>query len=352
MLLQNTAKLLTQKQENRDFDFYAVFVSKNGKEAFLHSDNVDEDTYFDIASMGKVLVTTPLILKAVGEKRLSFNDTLDMFFEKVSEEKKEITVKQLLTHTSGIVRCPISPRAAEWGTEAVAEYIIDSPLAYGPGTDYTYSCNGMILLGYILEKRYGVSLETLFETKLKGPLGYTRSRFNIAVHESNAAVCYRSEDVNGLEHPWDDENIRVLKTSAGSGGQFFTLRDMKKYAKAVMAKSDALYPEELYDLAEADYVPNGSEGRGLGWVFVDERYPQTGMLFPEGSFGHCGYTGTSIFFNRREDMYVIVLTNATRCLNRKNHFNGFDYNVICKMREEIHNAVYADLVSDKLITGR
>ena len=351
MLLRNTAELLMRKQENKDFDFYAVFVSKNGEESFLHSNNVNEDTYFDIASMGKILVTTPLILKAVDEKKLSLDHTLAMFFEKVPE-KKNITVKQLLTHTSGIVRCPISPQTAERGTGAVAEYIIHHPLAYTPGTDSIYSCNGMILLGYILEKIYDVSLETLFETKLKAPLGYTRSKFNIAIHEPNAAICYRSRDVDGLAHPWDDENIRVLKTSAGSGGQFFTLNDIRKFANAVMAKSNVLYGKKLYDLAEADYTPNGSEGRGLGWLFVDDRYPQTGMLFPAGSFGHCGHTGTSVFFNRSEDMYVIVLTNATRCLNEKNNFKGYDYNVICKMRTEIHNAIYRDLLLEKLISYR
>ena len=222
MLLSRTAELLQQKQKDGDFTSYALFVSRRGEEAFFHSAQVDGDTYFDIASMGKVLVTAPLILQAVGEKKLSLDDPLTRFFRHVPEEKRKITVKQLLTHTSGIVRHPISPEAAGRGAEAVAEEILKHPLAFPPGTGYLYSCSGMLLLGFLLERSYGLSLETLFETRLKGPLGYTRSRFNIAVDEPNAALCYRSEDVNGLPHPWDDENIRVLQTSAGSGGQFFT----------------------------------------------------------------------------------------------------------------------------------
>lgn len=349
MELKNTANLLMQKMKNNDMDSYAVFVSKGGNEAFLHSGNVNEDTYFDIASMGKILVTTPLILKAVSEGKLSLEDTLGKFFDHVPEEKN-VTIQQLLTHTSGIVRYPILPEAVAQGHDAVAAQIIQSPLAFQPGTSSIYSCNGMILLGFILEKIYGAPLETLFATKLKAPLGYTRSKFNIAVDEPNAAVCYRSENVNGLSSPWDDENIRVLQTSAGSGGQFFTLGDIRKYAKAIMAKSDLLYARGLYELAEKDYTEKTfGEGRGLGWLIVDERYHQTGKLFPDGSFGHCGHTGTSLFFNRDEDLYVIILTNATRFQNMKNHFKAYDYNVVCKMREELHNAIYADLMADHLL---
>ena len=254
MELKYTQLLLSEKLKNKDFDSYAIFVSKNENEFFLHSDNVNEDTYFDIASMGKVLVTSTLVLKAIGEKKLSLSDSLETFFENVPVEKKNITIEQLLTHTSGIVRCPISGESVAKGNDAVALFIINNPLAFAPGTSYTYSCNGMILLGYILEKIYHRSLEEIFEAKLKKPLGYTRSKFNIALDEPNAAICYRSENVDGLAHPWDDENIRVLQTSAGSGGQFFTLGDIKKFAKAVMAKSELLYPKELFDLAEKNHV--------------------------------------------------------------------------------------------------
>lgn len=351
MELKNTANLLRQKMENRDMDSYAVFVSKGDNEAFLHSGNVNEDTYFDIASMGKILVTTPLILKAVTEGKLSLEDTLDKFFDHVPAEKN-VTIQQLLTHTSGIVRHPILPEAVAQGHDAVAAQIIQNPLAFQPGTSSIYSCNGMILLGFILEKIYGAPLETLFETKLKAPLGYARSKFNIAVDEPNAAVCYRSENVDGLASPWDDENIRVLQTSAGSGGQFFTLGDIKKYAKAIMSKSNLLYARELYEMAEKDYTEKTfEEGRGLGWLIVDERYPQTGRLFPDGSFGHCGHTGTSLFFNRDEDMYVIILTNATRFQNMKNHFKTYDYSIVCKMREELHNAICEDFIANHFIVS-
>lgn len=349
MQLKITEELMARKLKDRDFDSYAVYVEKEGNVGYLHSHNVDKDTYFDIASMGKVLVTSPLILQAVGEGKLRLSDTLSCFFDHVPREKN-VTVKQLLTHTSGIVRHPLSPEAAAEGNDAVARDILSHPLAFPPGTGCIYSCNGMILLGFVLEKIYGVPLEALFETKLKGPLGLTRSKFNIAVDEPNAAVCYRSEGVEGLPSPWDDENVRVLQTSAGSGGQFFTLGDIKKYADAVMTKSETLYAKGLYEIAERDYTKTiSTEGRGLGWLIVNENYPQTGRLFPPGSFGHCGHTGTSLFFHRGESMYVIILTNATRFLSMKNHFASYNYNLVCNMRADIHNAIRTDLAESFLI---
>lgn len=344
MELRNTKRLMEDKQKNKDFDSYAVYVKLGKNEHTFYSDNVNEDTYFDIASCGKILITSPLILQSIDKGILSLDSTLNEFFEDIPENKREITVKQLMTHTSGIVRHNYSRESTGKSHNAVAEEILNQPLGFEPGTDYGYSCSGMILLGFILEKIYGDSLEALFEKFLKKPLGYTRSKFNIEVSEENSAICYRSENVDGLSSPWDDENVRIMQTSAGSGGQFFTLSDIKKYTDAILEKDEKLYSKEMFSAAEKQYAPRcASESRGLGWLYVDEKYHQTGKLFPNGSFGHCGHTGQSIFFNREKDMCVVILTNATRFLSMRSGFKGYDYGNIMKMREEIHNAIFDDL---------
>ena len=179
--LTTTKTLMESKAENKEFDSYAVYVKIGEYESSFFSKNVNEDTYFDLASCGKVLVTSPLILQAVGKGLLSLESTIGEFFGNASEEKKSITVKQLLTHTSGIIRINLSAGVAKQGNDAVAKEILEAPLAFIPGSDYAYSCNGMILLGFILEKIYGKSLENIFEEHLKKPLGYTRSKFNIYV---------------------------------------------------------------------------------------------------------------------------------------------------------------------------
>lgn len=103
MNLFNTENLLKQKLENNDFDSYAVLVHYGAEEKMLTSDNVNEYTYFDIASMGKALITSPLVLQAISRGKIRLDNKIEDFFENAPEDKRNITIKQLLTHTSGII---------------------------------------------------------------------------------------------------------------------------------------------------------------------------------------------------------------------------------------------------------
>lgn len=347
MILKHTQELLQRKLAEEAFDSYAVWVGLGEDEITLTSDNVNGDTLFDIASCGKILHTAPLILQAIGEGRFTLESTLDEFFDNVPEEKKKITIHQLLTHTSGIIRIPLPKEVCAQGIDVVAAYMLAHPLAFEPGSNYTYSCNGMFLLGFILEKLYGKTLDVLFEEKIKQPLGMTRSRFVIGIDEPNAAICYSRREPG--ESRFDDDNVRAMGRPGGSGGSFFTLNDVRKYVDAVVSKSNLLFPDAFYDLAEVNYTPDYAEGRGLGFLVVDDKYPQTGTLFPVGSFGHCGHTGQSIFMNRELNLRVVVLSNATRFLRKKSNFTHYDYGVIMAMREEIHNEIKRDLVAEGLL---
>lgn len=341
MNLRNTENLLKKMLSEEKLGCWAVLVYRRGERETLFSDNVNGDTYFDLASIGKSIVTAPLVLKAVDGGKLRLSDTLDRFFSDMPEDRKGITVQQLLTHTSGIVRCPIPDRVADSGKDAVAAYILYNPLAFAPGSNMQYSCNGYILLGYILEKVWGMPLDKIYEEQLVKPLGLTRSRFNVPLGEPNTAVCYRWKTPGKLQ--CDDENAYTLGGVAGNGASFSSLNDMETYIKALMEKSPLLYGKELFDLAERDYTPDFAEGRGLGYVITDERYAQTGDLFPKGCFGHCGHCGHSYFIDRANDTFVIILTNATRYANRRSGFAGYDYGEIKAMRRELHNAIKSDL---------
>lgn len=341
MQLTKTKEFMEKLKEEGTFDSYALLFRRGKEKEFLFSENANCDTYFDIASMGKILITATLILKAIGEKKLSLDDTLDMFFENIAEDRKSITIKQLLTHTSGVVRCFLPKEIAEKGNDALAKYILDNPLAYKPGEGKIYSCNAYILLGFIVEKIYKMPLDKAFYSYTKKELGLTRSRFNIDIHEANATVSYSRLEVGDCR--CDDENVCNMGGIAGNGAQFWTLSDMEKYCDAIMEKSEKLYAPNIYALAEQNYTGNlGENANGLGWLIVDKRYRQTGNLFPKGSFGHCGHTGTSFFFNRKKDIYAIILTNATRCLWLKNNCTE-DYSLVCRMREDIHNKIAEEI---------
>ena len=347
MHLNHTEAYLHQKSAEGWLDTYAVLAGVQGREQRIASPNANGDTYFDIASCGKVLVTSTLILQAVGEGKIGLDDRLERFFANVPEEKKPITIRQLLTHTSGIVRVLFPEDVAHAGHDAIASFILSTPLAYSPGTNYIYSCNGFMLLGFILERLYGEQLDAIFEKRLKRPLGLTRSRYNIAIDEPNAAVCYERKDVGSLRV--DDINVYNMGGVAGAGGLFWTLNDMEKFVKAVLRKDPALYAEQLFALAVKDYTPDFQEGRGLGYLIVDERYPQTGKLFPKGSFGHTGWTGTSFFLHRSSGLYAIVLTNITRFTSIKSGFTRADSEMTHRLRAEIHNSIYCDLLEQCLV---
>ena len=347
MNLQNTNQFMRMLESDRRVESWGILVCAKDNRAFISSENVNKDTYFDIASMGKVLVTAPLILKAIGNGKISLNDTLPRFYKDVPDNMKDITLLQILTHTSGIVRFEFPPEALDWTSEETAQHIIANPLAYKPGTRMKYSDNAMILLGLIVEKIYGMPLDQAYEEYIKKPLGLTRSRFNIAADEENAAICYRRKEMGAYRS--DDENAYMMKGVAGLGASFWTIADIERYIDAVLRMDEALYARPLYRQAEADYNTWLEQGRGLGWLIVDERFSQTGDLFPKGSFGHCGHTGTSMFIHRESGLFVIILTNATRCANVRSGFNGYDYQEICALRAQIHNEILKDLLRQELI---
>lgn len=348
MELKRTQALIEKKIAQQRMDACAILVSLRGEKGTAYSENANADTLFDIASMGKVLVTTPLILKAVGEKRLSLSSTLADFFGDVPEDKRLITIRQLLTHTSGILRYEYPEEVGRAGHNAVRRWILDTKLGYEPGEKSIYSCNGMMLLGFILEEIYGKNLDEIWKEQMKLPMGLTRSAFDIPMDAKNAAVSYHWKDPQGVR--LDDVNVRCIGGVSGAGGMFFTARDIASYCEAVMAKSPLLYPESIFEEAEKDATPGQKEGRGLGWLIVDERYPQTGKLFPKGSFGHTGWTGTAMFMNREMDMYTIVLTNSTRWTYIRENFTPINPDLCThKLREEIHDEILRDLKEQRLL---
>jgi len=339
---------MRSRLEANDFDSYAVAVGINGHELLLTSPNVDEDTYFEIASMGKVLVTTPLILNAVGRGEISLEDTLSRFYADVPEDKRSITLRHMLTHTSGIIDNVMPVNVATGGGDAIVAYNLNRPLAFAPGSAVRYGSPAFRMLGFIVEKVYGATLDEAFYAGLQRQLGLTRSRFNIALQEPNAAHSYRRREPG--YSMVDDPHVYCMGGVSGAGSSFWTVADVQRYVQAVFSRSEALYPHEYFESAETDHTPGYSEGRGLGWLIVDDRYPQTGHLFPADSFGHTGHTGTSLFMNRERNLYTLVLTNATRHLHIKSGFSGkYDYRLIEAMRREIHDAIADDLTEQELL---
>ncbi len=322
----------------------------------------DEETRFDMASLSKVLATTAVALRFLEEGRILLSDPLSRFFS--SEElagcpagREGVTVFRLMTHTSGI-----SPHVALWrliphelvGTEAfdseVARVILSSQPVCRIGEQVHYSCMGYILLQKILERVSGRGLDELARTYVFEPLGMAATGYlpfgdNGNHPEANAAATELSPlhgyYIRGHVH---DENAHFLGGVSGNAGVFSTLGDCVRFAQMLSLGGEIpygsgrrLFSRRVFDLAVRDYTLGMDESRGLG---LQLRPPlpalsAAGDLFAYGSFGHTGFTGTSLYVDADTGIWAVLLTNAVHL--------GRDKTEFFRVRRLFHNTVMGSL---------
>lgn len=157
--------------------------------------------------------------------------------------------------------------------------------------------------------------------------------------EENTAICYR-RDYDRL-YGVDDENAYFMRGVSGNAGAYWSIADLEKLADAIYERR--LYGEELPVKAEQGYTEGMAQNRGLGYLMIDENDPLSGGLFTKGSFGHCGYTGTSMFFDREKQLYVVLLTNTARFAYRECPSHEHVRGRCLEVRSSVHCAIKEDL---------
>ena len=296
---------------------------------------IDGETLFDMASVTKILATTSLSLMAIDKGLLKTSDKVSRFFS-VPDDFKELTIQHLLTHTMGIGHRALNSPQNNY--DNIAEFILS--LEHNPvGTKVEYSCPAFILLGKILEKIYSKRLDLLFKEKVAEPLNMRRSTFlpNKSMR-SNMVNSNLDPDLKGVVN---DYNCQYLSGVAGNAGVFSCVEDMTKFAKMLISNGYPLISKTTFDDATKNHTEELNQARSLGYLYVDEGYSQTGKLFPNGSFGHCGHTGTSLFVNKESGLYVIILSDATISAVKKH--GKEHYSDVEKMRENIHDLIKKEL---------
>lgn len=292
-----------------------------------------EATLFDMASVTKVVATTSLALLAIDQGLIATEDKVSRFFA-VPADKAQLTVGHLLTHTMGIGYKKLVGGGAY---ENIQNHILSIPSDVSIGSEVRYSCPGFILLGRILEQLFGDRLDLLFQRLVAAPLGMLHSGF----YPDGSADIVNANLDDGERGIVNDNNCRYLGGACGNAGLFSCMEDMTRYARMLINRGAPLLSERVFDLAAKNYTPNSAESRGLGFLYVDESYEQTGGLFPEGSIGHCGHTGQSVFADPRSGLYVIVLSDATVSMMRK--YGRENYGAVKQMRQDIHEAIRKDM---------
>ncbi|MBQ8356599.1 MAG: beta-lactamase family protein [Clostridia bacterium] len=307
-----------------------IFEIKNSAQSRVLTDQ----TLFDMASVTKIVVTTSLALIAIDKGMLSPSDFVGKFFS-VPEDKKNLTVRHLLTHTMGIGHKSLLGSNGVY--DDIQEYILDIPSDIPIGTNVRYSCPGFILLGRILETIFQKRLDAAFYAYVAMPLGMNSSVF-LPERAKDIVNANLYEDEKGIVN---DYNCRYLGGVCGNAGLFSNLADMTMYAKLLLAYGAPLFSKHTFELATQNQTESMDEARGLGYLYVDDRYLQTGGLFPTGSIGHCGHTGQSVFVDPKSGLYVIILSDATASTVKKH--GKEKYCDVIQMRHDIHAAIRADL---------
>lgn len=302
--------------------------------------NITRDTLFDLASLTKVVFTTPYILRLIEEGEISLNDPLNLFIEGFEDE---ITIKNLLTHTSGLkswlplfssdinltneVPYEVNTISKENAIEKILKYGIESH----PNAKVEYSDLGFILLGFVIEKVVERPLRDVAKEFLNS-LGMEKTSY-----EASGMVC-ATEEVGGkhLVGVVHDENARSLGGVSGHAGLFSNLKDLEKYALIILNEgtydSNKFFLRESIRLIQETATNELKPERTIG--FVKGRYLSTAPDFaPFDSIGHTGFTGTSIYFDFEKGISIIILTNRVY-YGRKNtkhmHFRRVIGNLIYK----------------------
>ncbi len=303
-------------------------------------------TLFDMASVTKILSPTMVAFRFLEEGLLRLYDTVECFFPDAPGDKKDITILQLMTHTSGIAdHFFLSDFTSDPGD--AARVILNHPLAQAPGGDPIYSCMGYILLGKILEQIGGEPLDQLAQKYVFQPLGMDHTGY----HPSGDIAPTERDPVTGnlLQGVVHDENARFLRGISANAGVFSDLNDMIRFAKMLACggrqeDGSAYLSPAMLQAALVNRTPNSKgEFRGLGFNLAHSPRNFLGDLMSPRAYGHTGFTGTSIAVDPHSGLWVVLLTNRV-CPPREN-------TQLIRLRSLVHNAAAAEasrLVSETI----
>lgn len=298
----------------------AIAVGRHGRLVHLRgygavdwapgSAEVTDSTLFDLASVTKVVATTTAAMILEEEGRLDLDRTVASYLPELTDSAKQaITVRMLLTHRGGLEAFAPLYRTHR-GREQYLEQINARPLRHPPGTQTVYSDWDLILLQLVIERITGQELDAFVRDRVFAPLGMRETGFRPAVPRGRMAATERDTSRGGLI--WGevhDPNAWAMGGVAGHAGLFGSARDLAVFAQMLLNGGDygtvrILRPQTIARWT-APQVAGSS--RALGWDTPSDE-SSAGQFFSTRSFGHTGYTGTSVWVDPERSLFVILLT--------------------------------------------
>jgi serine-type D-Ala-D-Ala carboxypeptidase len=359
-LHREISTLLGAAIEDGHFPSAVYVVAEKGKAVF--ADAIGEavrepehhpatlETIYDLASLTKPFVTGLLCARLLEAGELTLDDPVaDHLTEFDRPDKDQITIRHLLTHTSGLPAWRPLYLLTDGQKEATLRVIADQQLEYPSGERVLYSDLGFIALGFLLQKVSGRILAAVARSEIIERLGLQRTFFNptqamqtgIAACESGNAyerdMCerdfpdrtypsWRSNVIWGQVH---DGNAHFLDGAAGHAGLFSNAEETLRLAKQFIGGLSELLSRATCDLFRQNMTPELNEARSFAWQLAATKESTAGSALPPDAFGHTGFTGTSCWIDAGRERVFILLTNRT-------HAHQLPFMNINSVRREFH----------------
>ncbi|HEY3940831.1 MAG TPA: exo-beta-N-acetylmuramidase NamZ domain-containing protein [Bryobacteraceae bacterium] len=285
------------------------------------------DTIFDAASLTKVVATTPSVMKLFEEGKIRIDDPVTKYLPEFQGGKSDITVRLLMTHFSGMP--PDVDLVPKWSgyTTGIEKALSAKPIA-PPGARFIYSDINFLLMGEIVRRLSGETLAEFAHHQIFAPLGMNDTGFlpapslipRIAATEIDEET---GEPFRGVVH---DPTSRYMGGIAGHAGLFTTAADLAKYAEMMLGMGEVNGTHIFSAATVKKFTEPASPAdqpilRGLGWDIDSPFSSNRGELYPIGSYGHTGFTGTSVWLDPSTDSFIIFLTNGVH-LKRGNSLSS------------------------------
>ncbi len=314
------------------------------------------DTIYDLASLTKPLITGLLCARRIELGELTLDSSVSHYLPEFDRtDKSMITVRELLTHTAGLPAWRPLYLLAEDEPERAAGAIANLDLEYKPGTRVVYSDLGFIALGILLARMTAHSLADMARTEIFEPLELRQTFFNpeealqtgIAACETgnayerdmveqSGAGAYQNCRQRLIWGEVHDGNAYFLGGAAGHAGLFSSASDTFVLAQQFLAESSKLLKRQTCDLFRTNMTPGLEESRSLAWQLAETSESTAGLDLPRDSFGHNGFTGTSVWIDPEEQRVFILLTNRT-------HARQLPFANINAVRRQFHSLAVAAL---------
>jgi CubicO group peptidase (beta-lactamase class C family) len=296
-----------------------VWQQGYGYHDYTKTKSVASNTVYDLASVTKIMATTTSIMKLVSQGKVDVDDPVSEYIPEFNTlEKQEITLRHLLLHTSGLPAFRIYVDKLK-SRDEIVEAVRNEPLINEPGKAYVYSDLGFILLAEIVHEVTGKHVDEFAADEIFSKLDMydtlynpykSGSQFNGRIPPTEIDTVYNRGTVLEVAH---DERAYFMDGVAGHAGLFSSAQNVAKYAFMLLNEGD--YAGE--NVIEAEVVEQFTSNqspinyRGLGFDRKSEGFSSAGELTGPQTFGHLGFTGTSLWMDPDEDIAIILLTNRT-----------------------------------------